>query len=117
MLSTVSAAFDLLRNVAPFAVVARWLLKDICKLKGQQWDNPLPEDLSRRFDDWCSGLPLLQDLTIPRTCFSSPVEGIELHMFGDCSKGFLRVKCQGSNNAHLSFVVGKARVAPNNNNS
>ena len=39
-------------------------------------------------------------------------------MFGDCSKdifcavGFLRAKCQVSNIAHLSFVVGKARVAP-----
>ena len=29
-----------------------------------------------------------------------------------CSVGFLRVKCQGSNNAHLSLVVDKARVAP-----
>ena len=118
VLSTVSAVFDPLGIVAPFTVVARVLLKDIWKLKGQQWDDPLPEDLSRRFDDWCSGLPLLQDLTIPRAYFSSPVEEIELHMFGDCSKdifcavGFLRAKCQGSNIAHLSFVVGKARVAP-----
>ena len=105
VLSTVFAVFD------P-------LLKDIWKLEGQQWDHPLPEDLSRRFDDWCSGLPLLQNLRIPRAYFSSPVEEIELHMFGDCSKdifcavGFLRAKCQGSNIAHLSFVVGKERVAP-----
>ena len=118
VLSTVSAVFDPLGIVAPITVVARLLLKDIQKLKGQQWDNPLPEDLSRRFDDWCSGPPLLQDLTIPRAYFFSPVEEVELHMFGDCSKdifcavGFLRAKCQGSNIAHLSFVVGKARVAP-----
>ena len=118
VLSTVSAVFDPLGIVAPITVVARLLLKDIQKLKGQQWDDPLPEDLSRRFDDWCSGPPLLQDLTIPRAYFFSPVEEVELHMFGDCSKdifcavGFLRAKCQGSNIAHLSFVVGKARVAP-----
>ena len=117
VLSTVSAIFDPLGIVAPFTVVARVLLKYIWKVEGQQWDDPLPEDLSRRFDDWCSGLPLLQDLTIPRPYFSSPVDEIELHMFGDCSKdicavGFLRAKCQGSNIAHLSCVVGKARVAP-----
>ena len=93
-------------------------LKDIWKLKGQQWDDPLPEDLSRRLDDWCSGLLLLQDLTIPRANVSSPVEEIELHMFGDCSSdifcavGFLRANCSSSNIAHSSFVVGKARVAP-----
>ena len=121
VLSTVSAVFDPLGIVAPFTVVARVLWKDIWKLKEQQWDDPLPEDLSRRFDDWCSGLPLLQDFaTIPRAYFSSPVKEIELHMFDDCSKeifcavGFLRAKCQGSNIAHLSFVVGKARVAPMN---
>ena len=39
-------------------------------------------------------------------------------MFGESSKevfcavGFLRAKCQGSSVAHVSFVVGKARVAP-----
>ena len=118
VLSTVSAVFDALRSVAPFTVVARVLLKDIWKLKGQQWDDPLPEDRSRRFDDWCSGLPLLQDLTIPRAYVSRPVEEIELHMFGDRSKdifyavGFLRDKFHSSNFAHFSFVVGKARVAP-----
>ena len=121
VLSTVSAVFDPLGIVAPFTVVARVLWKDIWKLKEQQWDDPLPEDLSRRFDYWCSGLSLLQDFaTILRAYFSSPVKEIELHMFDDCSKeifcavGFLRAKCQGSNIAHLSFVVGKARVAPMN---
>ena len=118
MLSTVSAVFDQLGIVAPFTVVARVLLKDIWKLEGQQWDDPLPEDLPRRFDVWCSGLLLLQDLTIHLAYFSGPVEENELHMFGDCSKdifcavGFLRARCQGSNIAHLSFVVSKARVAP-----
>ena len=104
--------------VAPLTVDARVILKDIWKVKGQQWDDPLPEELSRRFEHWCSGLPLLQGLTIPRAYFFSPVEEIELHMFGDCSMdifgavGFLRAKCQGSKFAHLSFVVCKARVAP-----
>ena len=59
VLSTVSAVFDPLGLVAPFTVVTRVLLKDIWKIKGQQWDDPLPEDLSQRFNDWCTGLPLL----------------------------------------------------------
>ena len=118
VLSTVSAVFDPLGIVAPFTVSARVLLKDIWKIKGQQWDDPLPDDLSRRFDEWCSGLPLLQDLTIPRAFSPGSFEAIELNMSGDSSKdvfcavGFLRAKCQGSSVAHVSFVVGKARVAP-----
>ena len=34
----------------------------------------MPEDLSRRFDDWCAELPLHQDLTTPRACSPGPVE-------------------------------------------
>ena len=39
-------------------------------------------------------------------------------MFGDSSQevfsavGFLRAKCEGNDDTYLSFVVGKARVAP-----
>ena len=51
VLSTVSAVFDPMGIVAPFTVVGRVLLKDIWKLKGQQWDDPLPEGLSCRIDD------------------------------------------------------------------
>ena len=118
MLSTVSAVFDPLGLVAPFTVVARVLLKDIWKIKGQQWDDPLPEDLSQRFNDWCTGLPLLQELTIPRAFFPGPIDELELHMFGDssqdvfCAVGFLRARCCQSSSTELSFVVGKARVAP-----
>ena len=77
-----------------------------------------PEEPTRRFDDWCSRLPLLQVLKIPRAFFSGPVEKIEMLMFCDCSKNnfcdvvFLRAISQGSNTAHLSLVVSKTRFAP-----
>ena len=118
VLSVVSAVFDPLGLVAPFTVQARVLLKEIWRLHGQQWDDPLPESIRKMFLDWCSGLPELQELTIPRAFFPLPIEEIELHMFGDSSQevfsavGFLRAKCEGNNDTYLSFVVGKARVAP-----
>ena len=113
-----SAVFDPLGLVAPFTVQARVLLKEIWRLHGQQWDDPLPESISKMFLDWCSGLPELQELTIPRAFFPLPIEEIDIHMFGDSSQevfsavGFLRAKCEGNDDTYLSFVVGKARVAP-----
>ena len=76
VLSTVSAVFYPVGIVAPFTVVARVHLKDLWNVKGKKWEDPLPDDFFRRFDDWdwCSGLPLLKDLTIPRAYFSGPVE-------------------------------------------
>ena len=43
ILSVVSAVFDPLGLVAPFTVQARLLLKDIWRISGQQWDDPLPD--------------------------------------------------------------------------
>ena len=42
VLSFVSSMFDPIGLVAPYTVRARLLLKDIWRLNGQQWDDPLP---------------------------------------------------------------------------
>ena len=57
-------------------------------------------------------------LTIPRCYFTEPVDQIELHMFGDssqdvfCAVGFLRARLASSHKTQISFIFGKARVAP-----
>ena len=56
VLSFVSSVFDPIGLVAPYTVRARLLLKDIWRLSRQQWDDPLPNELCRRFTDWHSGL-------------------------------------------------------------
>ena len=49
VLSFVSSVFDPIGLVAPYTVRARLLLKDIWRFSGQQWDDPLPNELCRRF--------------------------------------------------------------------
>ena len=68
VLSFVSSVFDPVGLVAPYAVRARLLLKDIWKISCQSWDDELPEDIRDKFLEWHSGLHLLGQLTIPR-CF------------------------------------------------
>ena len=48
-LSLVLKVFDPIGLVAPFTVGARLLLKDICSVTGQQWDDELPQDMVQRF--------------------------------------------------------------------
>ena len=113
-----SAVFDPLGLVAPFTVQARLLLKDIWRISGQQWDDPLPDTIRKSFTDWCADLPNLEHLVIPRSYFSHIVSEVELHMFGDasqdafCAVAFLRARKHSSDTPLVSFVVGKARVAP-----
>ena len=49
ILSSVSSVFDPIGLLAPYSVRARLLLKDIWRLSGQQWDDPLPNELCRSF--------------------------------------------------------------------
>ena len=117
-LSVVSAVFDPLGLVAPFTVQARLLLKEIWRIRGQQWDDPLPDAIRESFADWCVDLPNLEHLVVPRSYFSHLVSEVELHMFGDasqdafCAVAFLRARKHSSETPLVSFVVGKARVAP-----
>ena len=118
VLSFVSSVFDPVGLVAPYTVSARLLLKDVWKISVQSWDDELPEDIRDKFLEWHSGLPLLWQLTIPRCYFTEPVDQIELHMFGDssqdvfCAVGFLRARLASSHKTQISFIFGKARVAP-----
>ena len=118
VLSFVSSVFDPVGLVATYTVRARLLLIDIWKISGQSWDDELPEEIRDKFLDCHSGLPLLGQLTIPRCYFTEPVDQIELHMFGDssldvfCAVGFLRARLSNSHKTQISFIFGKARVAP-----
>ena len=118
VLSYVSSVFDPIGLVAPYTVRARLLLKDIWRISGQQWDEPLSAKLQEKFIEWHTLLPILGRLTISRCFFDTPVDQIELHMFGDssqdvfCSVAFLRGRSVVTNEAKIAFVLGKARVAP-----
>ena len=112
------SVFDSVGLVAPYTVRARILLKDIWKIRGQSWDDELPDEVRDKFLEWHSGLPLVGQLTIPLCYFKEPVDQIELHMFGDssqdvfCAVGFLRAQLSSSHKIQISFIFEKARVAP-----
>ena len=86
VLRLVLAVYDPIGLVAPYTVTARLLLKDIWRLSGQQWDNNLPEDISKKILDWAEELPTLNTITIPRCYFQGNIETAELHIFGDSSQ-------------------------------
>ena len=94
------------------------LVKYIWRISGHRWDNDLPEEIKKQFLEWSSGLHLLGSLTIPRSYFTEPFDRIELHLFGDssqdvfCAVAFLRARLARSNQIELTFVFGKACVAP-----
>ena len=120
VLSLVSAVYDPIGLAAPYTVTARLLLKDIWRLSGQQWDNNLPDNVSKKFLEWAAELPNLSEIIIPRCYFRGTMRSVELHVFGDSSQdvfaavAFLRARVSSNERTEtqLAFVFGKARVAP-----
>ncbi|XP_063711138.1 uncharacterized protein LOC134839491 [Symsagittifera roscoffensis] len=116
--SFVSSVFDTIGLVAPYTVHAQLLLKDIWRLSGQQSNDPVLNELCRRFTEWQSGLPVLGQLKISRCYYDFPIDEVELHMLGDssldvfCSVAFLRAQKDAYSKCQLAFVFGKAKVAP-----
>ena len=96
------------------------MLKDIWRLSGQQWDNNLPDDVSKKFLEWAVEFPNWSEITISRCYFRGTVESVELHVYGDNSQdvfsavAFLRARVDSNEGTktQLTFVFGKARVAP-----
>lgn len=67
ILSAVASIYDPLGFLAPFVLLGKKVLQEMCR-KGISWDAPLPSELRPRWESWLEDLPNLHKLQIPR-CF------------------------------------------------
>ena len=119
ILSTISSVYDPLGIVAPVILVGKQILQELCR-RNTDWDDPVPEDISARWEKWRTELPLLEKAKIPR-CVKPPGFGTpvltEVHSFADASESglgqvsYLRL-VNAKNEVHVSFLMAKSRVAP-----
>lgn len=119
ILSTVASIYDPLGFVAPFILLGKQILQQMCR-ENVGWDEPLPEALRTQWEAWEQDLQNLAQVKIKR-CFLpshfSNVTRYELHHFSDASIigygecSYLRV-VNTDGEVHCSLVIGKARVAP-----
>ena len=119
ILSTVSSIFDPLGFVALLLLDGKIIVQELCK-EGADWDDPVPEQVKSRWEQWRTELQVLEKFSIPR-CYKpedfGQVVGTELHHFSDAStKGYGQCSYLWQENdkgqVHCSFVIGKARVTP-----
>ncbi|XP_065088020.1 uncharacterized protein LOC135709555 [Ochlerotatus camptorhynchus] len=89
-LSCIAKLFDPLGLVGPVVVVAKVFMQSLWGLKDDNdkpydWDKELPEDMKRRWIEYCSELPRLNDLRINRFILLPDSISAELHFFSDAS--------------------------------
>ena len=119
ILSTVCSIFDPLGLIAPVTLVGKQILQELCR-QGLDWDDPIPEPLEMKYQQWVSDLTHLGEITINR-CYKpqdfGPVVTAELHNFSDASLvgygqcSYLRL-LNAKGKVQCSLVLGKARVTP-----
>lgn len=97
------------------------MVKAFCKsYVTEVLDDPIPENLRSRWEEWKYGLQTLKTITVPR-CYRPPNFGnvvrVELRHFSDASNvgygacSYVRYK-NDKDQVHCSLVIAKARVAP-----
>ena len=118
VLSVVSSVFDPLGFLAPFVIRGRIILKGIWQTKGQQWDSFIEDDLNNQFAEWVAELNTGEAFDVPRW-YQTSDDSVrnELHVFGDASEDAFcavayMVTEDKTHNRKVSFIMGKARVAP-----
>ena len=118
VLSVVSSVFDPLGFLAPFVIRGRIILKEIWQTRGQQWDSYIEDNLNDQFSDWISELNAGEAFDVQRWYHTSSSSlRNELHVFGDASEdAFCAVAYvvteDVNHQRNVSFIMGKARVAP-----
>lgn len=85
VLSTVASIYDPLGFIAPFVLLGKQILQQMCREK-VDWDEEIPEHLKPQWESWTKDFPGLADVQINR-CFVpsdfGQVKSYELHHFAD----------------------------------
>ena len=107
---------DPLQFLSPFVMRAKVLLQEIWTA-GIDWDDVLPPELRRKWEQWLSELPQLSNVSIPRCLRRANPEKTELHLFSDASNAayatVVYLVCQYPDlTTSSSLIASKCCVAP-----
>lgn len=119
VLSTVASVYDPMGFMAPFVLLGKQILQQMCK-DNVSWDEEVPETLRPQWESWIRDLPSLAEMEVNR-CFLplnfGDVKVYELHHFVDASVSgygectYLRA-LNKLDKVHCCLVMGRSKVAP-----
>ena len=93
LLSDVTKHFDPIGLIAPILVVAKIIIQSCWKLD-LEWNDTVPDDVSRAYTNWKDGMDSLLQLKIPRKV-------LQTHLYDEAS---LQVFCDASEKAYGACV-------------
>ena len=116
ILSMISQLFDPIGFLQPFILPVKLLMQELCHLN-LGWDVEIPLDKKVSWCNWLDKLCTLEKFCYPRCFWPHKSIIYELHCFCDASAigysavAYLRT-IDKNGCVHVTFVMGKSRVAP-----
>ncbi|XP_055604159.1 uncharacterized protein LOC129752396 [Uranotaenia lowii] len=121
-LSRIAQIFDPLGLLGPVIVSAKLFMQSLWTLKDEKdntlnWDDPLPDALSKKWNLFYFKLPHLENLRIPRCVVFPNATSIELHIFSDASEraygACAYVRSRDNNGCvRVALLTSRSKVAP-----
>ncbi|XP_035210074.1 uncharacterized protein LOC118184500 [Stegodyphus dumicola] len=119
LLRTIGRIFDPLGLLSPFTIRAKFILQ-VLWMKKISWDEEIPVDIQKIWLQWCSEVPDLSELRVPRNVLNLniqvPTDILELHCFCDASQkaygAAIYARVVKDNNIEVNLLVSKSRVTP-----
>lgn len=115
ILSTVSQIYDPLGLLGPIIIVGKLLIQELWK-KNLTWDEKVPPELCKKWNNFKNDLPYINEILIPRHVVLSQYTAIELHGFSDASEkaygACIYIRCVGNGHISSKLLCSKSRVAP-----
>ncbi|XP_039307877.1 uncharacterized protein LOC120358265 [Solenopsis invicta] len=116
LLSNIAKLYDPLGFLSPVIITAKIIIQELWILK-MDWDDPLPDSVTRRWLQFTESLQDLPRLTFPRWVNYTSSYSIEIHGFCDASNQalaaavYIRVATtQGA--IRTTLLASKTKVAP-----
>ena len=116
MLAKTMKIYDPMGLLTNYTIEPKILIQEEWKLK-MDWDQNIPPDLNRKWQDWLHRLKELETWELQR-CYSQAGEPItrELHTFVDASEqafaAVTYIRTVHKEGVDMRLVAGKSRVAP-----
>ena len=114
ILSAAHRLFDPVGFSCPVALIPKLILRDSWKLK-LGWDQPVPEDMAKKFRIWQAQLQGLENIEIPRWVKDGAEGRLSLHTFTDASKDAFAAcvfaRTESADGVKVQLITAKARVA------
>ena len=118
ILAAINGVYDLLGWASSVTITGKILFSELCFRK-VSWDEQVPDDIVRRWNQWARTLRECTEITVPRSVVNKKSQQLSIHGFANASQlavcaAVYVLATYNDGKTSQNLLVSKSRVAPKN---